>query len=416
MYILIRLSFLILVYFGGVPFLVAQKHQSQWYSALEYSIGKTSPANVDFPPIGPQHGVLVSIGTTQNDRNRTWKQILNFPETGLTFSYAQLGNTRYLGAAYTLTPYINCKIFRSWSSRFHLKVGMGASYFTRQYDPISNPNNKAISTRFTWALRTNMYYQLLNKKAYNLHVGLGYFHNSNGHTRLPNNGLNTFLVSVYSQLNFKKEATNNPVVSPISSTLQNYFTSRFGMGRRVLSVYDNAAKDVYAIAFSAGAIYNKTFKLGYGMYYRLYKDYYDYIAENGSVVANLYPKFRNNPFQYASTIGFSGTGEVLLSHVGVEFEVGINVYKPAYAFDWQINEEKYKDGAMQLGELTTYYKIKKTIATRFGIKGYLFNTDDAPRHNLFIGAFINANLGQADFTELTLGYQYALPLKAKNKV
>ena len=49
------------------------------------------------------------------------------------------------------------------------------------------------------------------------------------------------------------------------------------------------------------------------------------------------------------------------------------------------------------------------------MKAYLLNTDTAPRHNLFLGTFINANLGQADFTELTLGYQYALPLKTKKK-
>jgi hypothetical protein len=415
MFTLNRFSFLLALTVGVNASFFAQKSKCHWYAALEYSLGKTSPANVDFPPIGPQHGFLVSVGTTQSKLNRTWKQQLGFPETGLTFSYVQLGNATYLGSAYTLTPFVNFKVFRAWSSRYQLKVGLGASYFTHLYDPLNNPNNKAISTRFTWGFRTNMYYQLWEKKAFDLKLGLGYFHNSNGHTRLPNNGLNTFLVSLYSQLNFNKKEATSSVTHPITATRQSYYTSRFGLGRRVLSIYDNAAKDVYTMAVSSGVIYNKSFKLGAGMYYRLYKDYYDYIQENGAVVASLYPNFRNNPLQYASTIGISGSGELLFSHVGVELEMGINLYKPAYAFDWQINEEKYKDGAMQLGELTTYYKIKKTISTRLGVKAYLLNTDIAPRHNLFLGAFINANLGQADFTELTLGYQYALPLKTKKK-
>lgn len=410
----LRLVFLLLIW--RASYLHAQDVPSHWYTALEYSLGKTSPANVDFPPLGPQHGILVSVGTSHNKPNKEWKKQLNFPETGFTFSYVHLGNPTYLGSAYTFTPYVSFNVFRSWSSRFNCKVGLGASYFTRHFDSLTNPNNKAIATDFTWAFRSHLYYQLVKGEKFELKLGLGYFHNSNGHTRLPNNGLNTFLVSLSSQVNFKKkESENQQSSSPSTFTRQRFFGSRIGLGRRVLSLYNNEPKDVYAFAASSGIIWNKTFKLGYGVYYRLYKDYYDYIQENGKVVAELYPHYRDNPGRYASNIGLFGSGELLLSHVGLEFEMGLNLYKPSYAFDWQINEEKYKDGAMQLGELTTYYQLKKTIATRLGIKGYLFDTDKAPRHNLFIGAFINANLGQADFTELTLGYQYALPLQVKKK-
>lgn len=391
------------------------KSNNYSFAALEYAIGKTSTANVNFPKLNPQQSILFSIGTTNYKSNLEWAKQLNFPKTGLTLSYVDLGNSEHLGKAITLVPFIDFNILNRWTSRLNLKVGLGASYFNVMYDSIVNPNNMAISTHFTWAFRSNLYYRLLDKEDYNLKLGLGYFHNSNGHVRLPNQGLNTFLVSVYSELKFNKQLENDLKVDSSSVTSnkisQRYYSARVGIGKKVLSKYSTDKKDVYAFAVSTGKIINKTFKYGYGFYYRFYEDYYDYIKDDEELVHEMYHEFKEHPVKYASNIGIFANGELLLSHIGIEFELGINLYKPAYKIDWQINEEKYVDHVYQLGELNWYYKIKKTISSRLGAKFYAVNTNKAPRHNVFLGAFINANFGQADFTELTLGYVYCLPLK-----
>lgn len=411
------LSFSVLAISMLFSYISSGQKSDYTFAALEYSIGKTSTANVNFPSLSPQQGVLFTFGSTNNDDGHEWKRQLNHPETGVTFSYVSLGNSTQLGNAISVVPYVDFKVFNKWSNRYNFKVGLGASYFPTIYDEIENPNNKAISTHFTWAFRSNLYYELVQSENYKVKLGLGYFHNSNGHTRLPNNGLNTFLFSMYSELNFNKKeisvVEDNNGSHP--KTLQRYFTTRFGLGQRVLSKYNNDSKDVYVFSASTGKIINKTFKYGYGMYYRLYKDYYDYINENGPLVTELYPEYRDNPSWYASNIGVFGSGELLLSHFGIEFELGINLHKPSYKFDWQINEEKYVDGVYQLGELNWYYNIKKTISSRLGAKLYAINTNKAPQHNVFLGAFINSNFGQADFSELTLGYVYSLPIKERKK-
>ena len=74
--------------------------------------------------------------------------------------------------------------------------------------------------------------------------------------------------------------------------------------------------------------------------------------------------------------------------------MGVNFYKPFYEEEWLLNEV----------ELNWYYQIKKHVPARMGLKFYALNTDKNPKHNVFLGATINANLGQADFTELSLGY------------
>lgn len=384
------------------------------FAALEYSFGKTSQANVNFPQLKPQHAVLFSIGTTHNNTDSEWAKQLNHPQTGFTFSFADMGNTEHVGHAITIVPFIDFNL-SPMKHRWNLKVGLGGSYFNKIYDPLENPDNKAISTHLTWSFRSNLYYKVLEREEYDIKLGLGYFHNSNGHMRLPNVGLNTFLISAYSELKFKRKPASLSAADSAGyrRTSQTYYCVRGGIGQKVLSKYSTQRKDVYAFSAATGKIINKTFKYGYGLYYRFYEDYYDYIREDGQLVAEMYPEMKEKPVLYSSNIGVFANGELQLGHMGVEFEIGFNVYKPAYKFDWQINEEKYVNDHFEWGELNWYYKVKKTISSRLGAKLYAINTNKSPRHNVFLGAFINANFGQADFSELTLGYVYCLPLKKK---
>ena len=113
------------------------------------------------------------------------------------------------------------------------------------------------------------------------------------------------------------------------------------------------------------------------------------------------------------------TSELLLNHVGFEFDLGLNIYKPFYKIDWKLNkgysyETSNNETVEVLGELDWYYEIKRTISARMGLKYYLWSTNNAPKHNMYLGAHINANLGQADFTELSLGYVYRFNFKEKN--
>ena len=155
-----------------------------------------------------------------------------------------------------------------------------------------------------------------------------------------------------------------------------------------------------------------------------------------------FAKFRENPWRYASNFGVHLNGEVLLGHFGVSTQLGFNFYKPAYAIDWRINEGwDYPPRELPpnwvLGEYNTKYQLKKYISSRLGIRYYLWDTRSrngswvastqnvkdglqigsaqGKRHSInpFIGAHLNANLGQADFTELSFGVIVTLSSKRK---
>ncbi|NQX85762.1 MAG: acyloxyacyl hydrolase [Flavobacteriaceae bacterium] len=386
---------------------------SNSYIAAEFTLGKIMEANDGFPSTNLQGEFFLSYGSYNNYNASEWVQQLNYPKTGVMLGFSDFGNTQNVGKAYAIMPFIELTPFK----KTHINVGFGSSYIDTQYDSISNPNNRGASTKVNWSFRSFLYYDIIKTKAIDWRFGMGYAHHSNGHTRLPNQGLNSFLGSISAKINTKKSPT---VFSEVRKTKsrQTYFSSRFGYGINVLSQRFNTLKPVYTIALEYGKIYNETFQLGYGFYYRFYEHYYDYIKNNGALIVEDYPIFQDNPFGYASNFGLFVTTEVLLGHVGVSLDIGINIYKPFYKVDWRLTQGyEYTNAQGQtfevLGELDWYYEIKRTISSRLGLKYYLVNTDKTPKHNIFFGVHINANLGQADFTDFSLGYVYRFAKKSK---
>lgn len=383
----------------------------------ELLIGKTLEANTDFPKTNLQHAIFFSLGHYNFNSDKEWAARLKFPKTGLSFGYTDFGNAEKVGRAYTIMPFMEFSILQQRIPGLNLQIGFGASYADTQYDSIANPFNRAITTKINWSFRSFLYYDLFSSKKTDWRFGLGYLHHSNGHTNLPNQGLNSLAASFSAKIDTKKEVSQTPKTHNFKDKSQTYFSTRIGLGQNVLSEKFNTKKEVFTIAASVGKIINNTFKFGGGFYYRFYEHYYDYINNNEALIEEQFPHFKDNPFGYATNFGLFATSELLIDHFGFEFDLGVNIYKPFYKIDWQLNQGySYPDGnggtVEVLGELDWYYEIKRTVSSRMGIKYYLWTTSKAPKHNIFVGAHINANLGQADFTELSIGYVYRFNLKS----
>lgn len=393
---------------------------TSFYYIPEIIIGKTLEANTGFPESKLQKNLFLSIGHYNFDTNKEWAARLNYPKTGVSLGYTDFGNSDKIGHAYSLLPFLEFSILRNQVKDLNLQIGFGGSYMDTKYNAISNPFNKAITTKINWSFRSFLYYDIFKSISTDWRFGIGYLHHSNGHTKLPNQGLNSIGASVSGKINTnpKQLSTTNFKKPSFTSKSQTYIAFRFGLGENVLSEKFNSKKEVYTITLSAGKIINNTFKFGGGIYYRFYQHYYDYIKHNETLVEEQFPYFRKNPYGYATNFGLFATSELLIDHIGFEFNLGINIYKPFYKIDWQLNQgysyENLNGETVEiLGELNWYYEIKRTISSRVGLKYYLWTTNKTPKHNIFVGAHINANLGQADFTELSIGYVYRFNLKEK---
>tara|TARA_B100001765_G_C19504766_1_gene341889 strand:- start:1482 stop:2429 length:948 start_codon:yes stop_codon:yes gene_type:complete len=312
-------------------------------------------------------------------------------------------------------PIAEFPLFSSKKRRFTLLTGMGASYFTRQFDTLTNPGNQAVTTKLTWSFRVFFKYRFLESRRIDWQLGAGFFHHSNGHTRLPNQGLNSFLGSLSAEIKHGKREQQTTTPS-FQRSRYHYLTARFGYGINVLSNAYNDQKPVYTVSGEYGQVLNNTYRIGIGFYYRYYDHYYEYINNHEFLVreGQEFSDLRDNPFLNASAIGLHLNGELLLNHIGIELQLGANLFKPSYRFDWRINEgwdntPREIPDYWVLGEYTSKFKMKHLLSARLGLKYYLFGTHTLQPHNLYFGAHINANGGQADFTEFTLGYVYSFP-------
>ncbi|WP_078210614.1 acyloxyacyl hydrolase [Flavobacterium sp. LM5] len=378
------------------------------FIGIGYAMGETIPSISIFPETKTQKGVDFTFGTTTFE-NDTWAKRLNYPKTGILLSFADFGNKEKVGYGISVIPFFDFGVLNSVTPRIRFQVGLGGSYNNVIYDKVTNPGNFGISTHFTWAFRSFLYYDLVHRKDFNLKIGGGFTHFSNGHTRLPNHGLNSYLATVKTELNFVKNTASVPtLVSPSDqSHTQTFYGTRLGLGQKVLARDYNALKNVYTSSFSVGRIKDKTFKYGVGFFYRFYDDYYDYIKEEGSVINTQFPALKNNPFRNASAIGLYTNFEVLIHHISIETELGINVYKPAFKLDWYLNNGSAASGVYIPKPFGLKAKTKQYISSRLGFRYYAITAKKAPQHNVFVAATINANLGQADFSELSFGYVYS---------
>ncbi len=416
---------LLTIFFLILPcLLLSQKAPNENKSDLvitpEFMIGTTAEANEGFPDLNALFRLIVNIGWDHSNNPREWAQRTKGPKTGISLGYSNYGNNDSLGSAITLMPFIEFNAFTI--ERLKIQVGLGGSYFTKKYHPVTNKNNRGVSTDITWSFTTFMHYQFITGEKIDWRIGVGYFHHSNGHTRLPNQGLNSFLVSLSADIKTREASNESQPLgkSFFAKSSNQYVAFRGGYGSNVLALVFNDAKGVYTISGEYGKVFNKTWKVGLGFYYRFYQHYYDYIVDEEFLVRDgeEFDYFREDPWRYATNFGVHISGEALLNHFGLSIQVGANLHKPAYQIDWRINEgwdnvPKEIPDYYVLGEFNSKFRLKKTLTTRMGIRYYLINTVKEPKNNLYFGFHLNTNGGQADFTDLSIGYVYNFGFKEK---
>jgi hypothetical protein len=180
---------------------------------------------------------------------------------------------------------------------------------------------------------------------------------------------------------------------PSKKQSRNYFISaRTGVGVHQLGgamgSFDDETRIVKSISISGGAVFNKMIKLSLGLTYRYYQQYYNYLSLKKSY------ELSENLFWNSSNIFIFVGCELFIGRISMDSEFGINLFKPFYEeFDRVFEDDS---------EIS--YQLKKIFATRFGMKAYAISTSKNPKNNVYLGLHINANFGQADFSEMSLGY------------
>ncbi len=356
-------------------------------------LGEIVPNYPDFPQTRPVKNVTLNLGILHNDPEKIFPRYYNSPMTGIGFSYTELGNKSAFGSEISIKPFIMINPAKNLEHPFYFKFGLGMAYYSRIYNQETNPQNKAVGSHFTWDFQAFLYKCWYVNPHLMLNVGAGYLHESNGHIQLPNAGLNKAMISFSATTFFNKVRPEAFRLKEFDrSPMQNFLNIRNGFGLHefgnTFGPVGGEKKGVYSLAVSGGIIFNRHVKVRGGFTFRFYEHYYDYIEQN-----NI-EQYSENPYLSSSNVLFFLGSEFLVGHFGLDIEGGINLYKPFYRDFFEIFS----------GNRHLKKHLKNLFTSRLGLNIYLFNTHNNPKNNFFIGGNINANFGQADFSEINVGY------------
>lgn len=133
---------------------------------------------------------------------KEWETVYTYPYIGVTFYHANFGfNFEHnpevgeaLGSVYALYPFINYPLNANEHSQLTFKLGVGLGYLTKHFENLEHPlyQNFSIGSHLNAAVNLSFEYRQRITPRFMSVASFGLTHFSNGSTKLPNYGLNTF--------------------------------------------------------------------------------------------------------------------------------------------------------------------------------------------------------------------------------
>lgn len=384
-----------------------EKPKLNFFIEPNLMLGKIVKNYSGFPESNHRQALFMDFGFYDNRAFNSASRFYNNPSSGISLAYSTLGNDSVFGREIDLVPFIDLNTSKQLKNSFHFKFGIGASYFTKHYNRITNPANEPIGSSFTWAFKAFIYQNIITSNHWNFKIGGGFLHSSNGHTQLPNFGINSMMVSItgrYLPYSITAEQTRVDRSKEVDRSKHFFLQSRFGLGYHefggTTGPTGGPKKLVYTEGITGGVVFRQHVKIRAGFNYRFYEHYYEYILNHQleNLTQDSSKLFIAHPRWNASAVTFIAGIEFLYNHIGMDIESGINISKPFYP---RFNDLYENDDQ-------PFYFLKSFFATRMGLNYYFISTKRNPRSNIYIGAHINANFGQADFSEASIGYTFRL--------
>jgi len=326
--------------------------------------------------------------------NKNWHKQYKFPEIGASLILGNLGNPNELGNVFGIVPNMNIEISRNNKSIFRTIIGIGAGYFNKPFDSISNPYNILIGSHFTNLSFFSLAWDYKLSQNMQLVASANIFHASNGHYQIPNAGMNmptlNFGIKYYMNNNYEK-------VDEIANNLykkKNIFKLNFMFGAGMHEFANTIAPvgtpkwKIYSGTLFASYRKNNIYKYFTGFSAKYYSSFYDFITRT---------KYYDNNIHLKSTVfTFVGGHEFLFGHFGLSTQMGYNFYTPLTVKRFKANNHVEKISFDKAIEIYTSFDM--------GLKYYLYETNYWTKSNLFLGITIKTNFFKADFIELSMGF------------
>ncbi|HTB05412.1 MAG TPA: acyloxyacyl hydrolase [Bacteroidia bacterium] len=292
----------------------------------------------------------------------SWNQAYHYPETGVAFFYAWLGNPSQLGNMMGVYPFINFHLQRSNSEILYLRLGIGLGYLPVTYDRISNHKDYLIGSHLNAMINLRLTNHFYLSKNLRLETGLGLTHCSDGTFKTPNLGIN--LVTVNTGLSYSLSSCKT-LVYPFADTIKHKKFDHeffFALGSRQIEPPGGNRYYATTMGYTIFHKMNSKNKLGLGV---------DFFYNNANT-ALYHVQYNDSSAFNAWQVGAKICYEIVLGKVSLPIEVG--------------------------GYLHTQYTGNGYEYDRIGIRYY------ACRH-VIINLTLLAHAASADYIEWGIGFK-----------
>lgn len=312
--------------------------------------------------IGHVPSMQIEVGRQTYGKD-VWEQLYRYPEYGVGYYFADLGNPKLLGYVNAAYIYLNAPFFRKPDFSFNYHLAIGISYLSKKWDSQTNYENLAIGSHVNVYFNIDFNTSFKLSKKLELTTGLGACHYSNGAIKQPNLGLNVVNINAGLKYYFN-EVKPDKIVQGISS---------------------EPKKNDFSVIVAGG-------------------------------IKTVPPLM--GPYYFMSTISFYFARQTSYKH---KFGFGTDMFYDASLYDEPSDSSKvYFEQVIRNGIFVSHEYLIKKIAiviqlgaytyTRFSPRFPLY-TRLALRYNatphLFANISLKAHLGVADFIEWGVGYRFS---------
>ncbi|MGE0566414.1 MAG: acyloxyacyl hydrolase [Bacteroidia bacterium] len=357
---------------------------------LRTNLGYIIPAYPGVPKSSA--AVLMNIGFTWQTRGKDkWHQYYHYPRFGADLYMNSFGNQKELGYGLGVIPFLELNS-KNESKKWQFKFGMGIAYFSKHFDLSSNPNNFYVGSHFSNMTAAVISWRKPVKEKFEFIYGLSTIHFSNGHTALPNAGMNI----VNLNLGLRVLKTNTKFHYTDSIKKENYFfTTKVGIG---FHEFGPTSKPVGGPGYPSYHLSNwvskqkgKIHLWELGFTYAYYTSFYDYIVDQEVYNEKQHIK--------ASTLVLFAGHEFVFGKFSLSSQMGFYIYNPFF------KKQKQIEGTWDsFGEKLESFNTNRVGILYFPLKKK--NSLNNISKQLFLGAYIKANLAQADLLEYSVGYTF----------
>ncbi len=325
-------------------------------NAIEINLmsGSVLPHTPDMYHLQSHPDALMLSFSRQTHGTKEWHSAYNFPDYGGYFLYQNF-NLPALGEAYAVGMHYN---FYFLNRSIQLKLAQGFAYVTNPYDKYDNSKNKAFGTSILDNTNIGLTYQRSNIfKGFGLNAGVMFCHYSNGRTKSPNSGINTYLLNLGVNYDFDGKSQNKDTIVDRKSfrePIKYNIVLRSGVNES--PVINSGQYPFYHIGFYADKRLGRKSALQLGTELFLTESFRDYIRFK----ANAYPDLNIDPNTDYKRVGLFVGHELFVNRFSIEAQIGYYIYDP------------FKNDISIYDRIGMKYYITKKIFAGFTIKTHLF--------------------------------------------